>query len=81
MSAGTTHRMALAQQWESELSEPQRELWGKIAARLPAPSDFGLELFHLGKIRNGATLEQLQIFIPRERHDRRAAAANDRDAP
>lgn len=74
MSAGNSYRLALVQQWESELPEDKKALWATVAARLPAPSDFGLELFHLGKIRAGATLEELQIFIPRRVEQRRRVA-------
>lgn len=84
MNAGTAHRSALAEKWEAELSESKKALWAQIAQRLPAPSDFGLELYFLGKIAKGATLEELQHFIPRNgdrrQLDRRMAAAGDEAA-
>ena len=79
-------RLWVVQRLEAELTESQRETWGKLAQRIGGlTADLGLELFLLEWIAKGKSFERLCRYVPqrgpdRRQVDRRAAAAGDKEA-
>lgn len=81
-------RIAKAQELESTLSPEELEIWRVVSARLLPVSDFGLELYLLRAILGGATVAELERFMPKHLHrsgqdrrqhfDRRELAAGER---
>ena len=72
-------RLWIVEHIESGLAPAKAEVWRQVAARLPAPTDIGLELGLIAMVARGMTLEQLQRYIPRhfERRDPRALASGE----
>lgn len=84
MSAGAKYRLALLQKWEAKLSPERLATWRTLLGLLPASSplvglqgSYGLEVFLMGHVMRGASVESLRKFIPQQVRDRRMAAAGD----
>lgn len=77
-------RLWVVEHLEGLLKPAALDVWRQVAALLPPPSDFGLELGLIDMCRRGRTLEQIVRYIPkpdRRAVDRRALAAGDRTVP
>lgn len=66
-------RLWIVEKIEASLKGEKAETWAKLAARLPAPGDMGLELALIGFVAKGIAFEQLLKYVPRG-PDRRHAA-------
>lgn len=74
-------RIWVVQFLEGKLTPEQLDVWRQVAAQLPAPSDFGVELGLIEACARGWPFAQLEKYIPRpERRrvvDRRMIAAGE----
>ena len=89
MSAGTAHRLALLQKWETQLTPAKLEVWRTLLQMLPKDSalvgqagSYGLECALMAHVMKGATVEQVVKMrlipkSPRAVADRRMAAAGE----
>lgn len=79
-SSPNAARWFVVEYLETQLTEPQRELWRRIMERHTPTTDAGLELGLIDMVQHGRSYEKIAPYIPRRQIDRRAASAGDRDA-
>lgn len=82
-------RLWILESLEAQLVDSRRAVWVEVCKRLGTMShDLGIEFYLIDMVLHGKTIEQIARYIPkqtprgadRRQVDRRAAAANDRDA-
>lgn len=79
-TTGAAARLWIIEQVERGFSEERRVIWGTLVAKLGGVShDLGLELFLVGQIARGKSLQELLRYIARpvERRDPKALAAGE----
>ncbi len=72
-------RLWIVQHIEAGLAPAKLAVWREVSAKLPAPTDLGLELGLIGFVARGMSLDAIAKYIPRtwRAADRRMLAAGD----
>ncbi|HWP38983.1 MAG TPA: hypothetical protein VNL18_15660 [Gemmatimonadales bacterium] len=71
-------RLWILQRVEERLSGAQREVWGRVMARLGGLSrDLGLELALIAMVAHGKSYDALGRYFPTRRVDRRALSGGE----